>query len=241
MFQNAMIYNKPNTVYFKTAQILLKDAEELFSIASSFMNRLKLHKRTGFLDVSSDIFHRGRAEIIRHKAAVSRKKMPAKVSRTTTEKVISSTLPSSLKRKRDHQMPRYSSIAELLRKQPRPKLFQYGDLVWAKITGFPWYPSEVVDPATESIHHLSISSEDGQTDDKLDEKRTNSERAPSYLVMFFDRPEGKRTYTWLAKDLLFPLNANSEYDKLFLNYPKRPHQRKAVRYAYAQALKENQK
>ena len=237
-----MIYNKPNTVYVKAAQILLKNAEELFHIASSSISRLRLHTRTGFLDVSSDIFRRGRAEVGHKVAILPRIKAPLKMPPTSVGKsLLLSTPPSSRKRKRVYQMPRYSSVAELLRKQPRPKLFQYGDLVWAKIIGFPWYPSEVVDPATESIHHSSIPSEDDQMIGKLDDKRTNRERAPSYLIMFFDRPEGKRTSAWLAKDLLFPLGDNSEYDKLFLNYPKRPHQRKAVRYAYSQALEEKQK
>lgn len=205
-----MIYNKPNTFYFKTAQVLLKDAEDILRVATLLMKAVKLHPNTGFLDVSADVFHQYSTVDSSYKSFVA-------------------TLPS-LPKKGRHRPHRSDVLSDIGKNQKKP--FHHGDLVWAKMTGFPWYPSEIIDPTIGSPTVIKEMLATRPFDTQ------NKEEGPShYLVVFFDRPEGKRTWAWLTKDHLILLGKNSEHDAMFLGFLKR-HQRKAVRHAYARAMEQ---
>lgn len=251
MYQNAMIYNKPHTVYFKTAQFLLKETEDLFRAIKLFMKKTTFHHGSkGFLDIPSGLFDRSSTTLLlkNHHSMTKSLIKPKSGSRTVKKKkTLSSSLDDDDDDAANQNHSNYASIPDLLKNRKKLHTFHEGDLVWAKIIGFPWYPSQVMNPNMESsttlhsiipIHPLSKLKE--YHHHPPPNRRISTSHQQDYLlVMFFDRPEGKRTYAWLSQSEVFPLGENLNFDKLFLNYSKKNHQRKAIRHAYSQALKKN--
>jgi hypothetical protein len=214
-----MIYNKPNTIYFKTAQVLLKDADDILHTAIASMKTIKIHARTGFLDVPEDIF--------RHCYIRVEQPHPAMASPPSSPAVSASSIMSSQKKKSHY----HRCLSELFagEKKRKNKKFNHGNLVWAKLPGFPWYPSEIIDPppeemlATKPVQYVIARKENSY----------------QYPVKFFDRPEGKRTWAWLTVDHLIPLHQHSENDELLLRFSKQSRQRKSVHQAYLRAIKQH--
>jgi hypothetical protein len=102
----------------------------------------------------------------------------------------------------------------------------FGDVVWAKMMGFPWFPAEIVDPSGEIPPALHKYREPGK----------------DWLVCFFDRNMERRSWQWLAREALVPLGQDDERELGFLrlrDYRKsKSRAKKAVHEAYRMACKE---
>lgn len=99
--------------------------------------------------------------------------------------------------------------------------FKIGDLVWAKMKGFPWHPAEVCDASDSKL--------------KKDILGTRTEE-DDYLVYFFD--DKIRTWRFLPSDKLVKLGQDDALDqsKLKDKAIKTPKARKNVRSSYEMAL-----
>lgn len=106
------------------------------------------------------------------------------------------------------------------------------DLVWAKCSGFPWYPALIIDPKISKnvAFHKTIPLPVPPSD-VLSLRRKYSQ--PVFLVSFFDP---RRSWQWLPRDKLDPLGVDSGLDSAKLGENKRPSMRHAVRIAYQKAI-----
>jgi hypothetical protein len=100
-----------------------------------------------------------------------------------------------------------------------------GALVWARQSGFPWFPAEVVDPAapSDAAHTPSAS---------VLAARPKTAGAALRLVLFFDKT---RSWAWLAVDRLLPMFADIPADLARAQESKKEAQRRDVQAAYEEA------
>ncbi|XP_074599789.1 bromodomain-containing protein 140 [Brevipalpus obovatus] len=106
------------------------------------------------------------------------------------------------------------------------------DLVWAKCSGYPWYPALIVDPnmPKSGYYHNGVPIP-VPPDDVL--RQRGGQKEPIYLVLFFD---AKRTWQWLNRNKLEPLGYKQDLDTKKLNESKKSSEKKAVRKAYEKAI-----
>ncbi|KAI8053328.1 hypothetical protein BDF22DRAFT_470691 [Syncephalis plumigaleata] len=97
-----------------------------------------------------------------------------------------------------HDTSQSSQSAQSLRKQRISKrvALSSGDIVWAKMPGFPWFPAELVQPS-KSI-----------PDSVMNYREPNKDR----LVCFFDKHMKQRSWQWLATKDLQPLGRDDTID-----------------------------
>lgn len=72
------------------------------------------------------------------------------------------------------------------------------DSVWAKMPGFPYFPSEIIDPYDEEVEIPDVVL-DLQPDDDDDENEEGGGGGRHWLVRFFDTT---RSYAWVKEDKL---------------------------------------
>ncbi|XP_055686305.1 bromodomain-containing protein homolog [Lutzomyia longipalpis] len=116
-------------------------------------------------------------------------------------------------------------------REEKPATLEPLQLVWAKCTGYPWYPALIIDPQMpkDFIHNgvpLPVPPQD-----VLALRKNSTEHV--FLVLFFD---AKRTWQWLPANKLELLGLDKEVDQAKLMESRKPKERKAVKKAYQNAL-----
>ncbi|GAB0089576.1 Bromodomain [Sergentomyia squamirostris] len=116
-------------------------------------------------------------------------------------------------------------------REEKPATLEPLQLVWAKCTGYPWYPALIIDPQIPKgfVHNgvpLPVPPQD-----VLALRKNHTE--PVFLVLFFDV---KRTWQWLPANKLELLGLDKEVDQAKLMESRKPKERKAVKKAYQNAL-----
>ncbi|XP_059614029.1 bromodomain-containing protein homolog [Phlebotomus argentipes] len=116
-------------------------------------------------------------------------------------------------------------------REDKPASLEPLQLVWAKCTGYPWYPALIIDPQMPKgfVHNgvpLPVPPQD-----VMALRKNNTE--PVFLVLFFDV---KRTWQWLPVNKLELLGLDKEVDQAKLMESRKPKERKAVKKAYQNAL-----
>lgn len=110
---------------------------------------------------------------------------------------------------------------------------QPNDLVWAKCSGYPWYPALIVNPDNNSSDDASTENGIPVPPNDVLALGNKEDKHNQYLVSFFDQ---KRTWQWLPRNKLEPLGIENNIDQQKLNESRKPSDRKAVQKAFAKAL-----
>jgi len=121
--------------------------------------------------------------------------------------------------------------------------FQPLDLVWAKCSGYPWYPALIFDadlsqdePILHGDEELPQPSYDIiEIGNKLNRNQDDTERYN--LVLFFD---ARRTWQWLPRNKIALLGKDREFDSQKKNEGKTAALRKSVQKAYSRATQQAQ-
>merc|ERR1712062_888690 len=99
------------------------------------------------------------------------------------------------------------------------------DLVWAKCTGYPWYPALIINPELATQEPLLHGDEElPQPGPDIIEmgKKINDDGEIHHLVLFFDQ---RRTWQWLPNTKIALLGKDKKFDNSKLKEGKTPAQR----------------
>ncbi|KAI9144302.1 hypothetical protein BKA69DRAFT_1056796 [Paraphysoderma sedebokerense] len=108
--------------------------------------------------------------------------------------------------------------------------YQFGQLCWAKIPGFPWFPAKIMNPTADDVPFNVLM---------LHKREEPSRRRPpnakaDNLIQFYDN---KETWSWMTKDEIV-LFGNDEVDVVKLKYKDKPQMKKEMLSAYRKACEE---
>ncbi|GFY39071.1 hypothetical protein TNIN_380451 [Trichonephila inaurata madagascariensis] len=91
------------------------------------------------------------------------------------------------------------------------KNFELGDLVWAKMKNYPFWPAQIVNPP--------VVNEKLDTDRGLPKKKPSMSRRNQHFVFFF----GTRDFSWISDENIVPHSeemVNKEIKKKSASYVK---------------------
>lgn len=134
---NALLYNKPGTVYARTALKISEAISLLIINAETALNSLDFKHPNFFGLISVDSAQKKEAK------NQTKGRFPIKHGRQ--RKSVSHRIPSNIIPEIDDNIEKI--VKKLQDKYDQRKVtddseFSGGDLVWAKLTGFPWFPAE---------------------------------------------------------------------------------------------------
>ncbi|MCO5565946.1 hypothetical protein L7F22_019621 [Adiantum nelumboides] len=114
--------------------------------------------------------------------------------------------------------------------------YEPGTLCWAKMDGYPFYPSEVIDENDEEEVPKNVTRQKPLVEDLP--LLENGKEDPVHLVRFFD---STRTFGWVQESKLKFLFEDDELDQKMLKDPRQPRQKSQVRASYDRAWEQTER